>query len=93
MTVRAAREGSVASISGSTLTAAMAMKTEQRGGGRGALEFETTTLTSAEPFLATIGVQGGVWVYKAANGSVVRSDVKADAAAASPAREPLHRSR
>jgi lysophospholipase L1-like esterase len=70
---------SVASISGSTLTAAMAMKTEQRGGGRGALEFETTTLTTAEPFLATIGVQGGVWVYKAADGSVVRSDVKADA--------------
>jgi hypothetical protein len=70
---------SVASISGFTLTAAMAMKTEQRGGGRGALEFETTTLTTAEPFLATIGVQGGVWVYKAADGSVVRSDVKADA--------------
>jgi lysophospholipase L1-like esterase len=79
VTVRATREGSVASISGSTLTAAMAMKTEQRGGGRGALEFETTALTSAEPFLATIGVQGGVWAYKAANGSIVRSDVKADA--------------
>ena len=29
----------------STLTAAMAMKTEERAGGRGALEFETTTLT------------------------------------------------
>jgi lysophospholipase L1-like esterase len=79
VTVRATREGSVASISGSTLNAAIAMKTEQRGGGRGSLEFETTTLTTAEPFLATIGVKGGVWVYTSANGTVVRSAVKADA--------------
>jgi len=55
------------------------MKTEERGGGRGSLQFETTTLTNGEPFLATIGVQNGVWTYKAANGSVVRSEVKADA--------------
>ena len=79
VTVRTRRDGSVASVSGSTLTAAMAMKTEERGGGRGSLQFETTTLTNGEPFLATIGVQNGVWTYKAANGSVVRSEVKADA--------------
>ena len=68
VTVRTTRDGSIASVSGSTLTAAMAMKTEERGGGRGALQFETTTLTNGEPFLAAIGVQGGVWTYKAANG-------------------------
>jgi hypothetical protein len=53
-------------------------KSEARGGGRGTLEFETTTLTSAEPFLATIGVQRGMWIYKAGNGSIVSSRVKAD---------------
>jgi lysophospholipase L1-like esterase len=79
VTVRTTRDGSVASVSGSTLTAAMAMKTEERGGGRGSLQFETTTLTTGGPFLAVIGVQNGLWTYKAANGSIVRSDVKADA--------------
>ena len=79
VTVRTSRDGSVASVSGSTLNAAMAMKTEERGGGRGPLQFETTTLTTAGPFLATIGVQEGVWIYKSAGGSVVRSAVKADA--------------
>jgi lysophospholipase L1-like esterase len=69
---------SVAEIRGSTLTTTTGMKSEARGGGRGTLEFETTTLTSAAPFLATIGVQGGMWIYKAADGSVVQSRVKAD---------------
>jgi lysophospholipase L1-like esterase len=79
VTVRATRDGSVASVSGSTLTATLAMKSEERGGGRGALQFETTTLTNAGPFLATIGVRDGVWIYKGANGTIVRSEVKADA--------------
>ena len=80
VTVRTAREGRVASVSGSTLTATMAMKTEERAGGRGPLQFETTTLANAGPFLASIGVQNGVWIYQSANGSIVRSDVKADRA-------------
>jgi lysophospholipase L1-like esterase len=71
-------DSSVAEIRGATLTATSGMKIEARGGGRGTLEFETTTLTSAAPFQATIGVQGGMWIYKAANGSVVQSRVKAD---------------
>jgi lysophospholipase L1-like esterase len=71
-------DSSVAEIRGSTLTSTTGTKSEARGGGRGTLEFETTTLTSADPFLATIGVQGGMWMYKAANGSVVLSHVKAD---------------
>ncbi len=71
-------EGSVAEIRGSTLTATTGMKSETRGGGRGTLEFETTTLTSAAPFAATIVVQNGMWTYKAADGSVVQSYVKAD---------------
>jgi lysophospholipase L1-like esterase len=71
-------DSSVAEIRGSTLTATMGTKSEARGGGRGTLEFETTTLTSAEPFLATIDVQGGTWIYKAANGTIVHSRVKAD---------------
>ena len=79
VTVHADHDGGVASISGTTLSAAMAMKTEERGGGRGALQFETTTLTPASPFTATIGVEKGVWMYRAANGSVIASTVKADA--------------
>src|SRR5439155_1068261 len=79
VTVRAQRDGAVATISGSTLTATMDMKREERGGGRGSLEFEATTLASATAFTSTIGAQGGVWTYKAANGTPVSSGVKADA--------------
>jgi len=71
-------DGSVASISGSTLAVTMGMKSEQRGGGRGTLEFETATLAAADPFHASIGVREGRWAYVAADGSVVRSNVKAD---------------
>src|SRR5499427_2252010 len=71
-------DGTVAEIRGSTLSATISMKSEPRGGGRGTLEFEATTLTSAAPFVATIGVERGMWVYKAASGSVVQSHVKAD---------------
>jgi hypothetical protein len=46
----------------------MAMKTEQRGGGRSALSSRRRA-DERGAILATIGVQGGVWAYKAANGS------------------------
>ena len=52
-----------------------------RAGGRGALEFEATTLTSTTPFGVTLGVRNGVWIYTASNGTRVVSGVKADAAA------------
>jgi hypothetical protein len=69
--VRARRDGAVATISGSTLNATSEMKREERGGGRGALEFEETTLTPAAPFTATVGVKNGMWAYSASDGSVV----------------------
>ncbi len=58
----------------------MAMKKEERAGGRGSLEFETTTLTAGAPFVATIGVERGVWTYTASTHGKVMSAVKADAA-------------
>jgi len=76
--VRARRDGAVASISGSTLTATSEMKREERGGGRGALEFEATTLAPATPFTATVGVKNGMWAYSASNGGVVSSATRAD---------------
>ena len=81
VTVRASSDGAVAAISGSVLTASMAMKTEQRAGGRGALEFEATTLMSTTPFTVAIGVRNGVWTYTSSNGATVASTVRADAAA------------
>jgi hypothetical protein len=81
VTVRASRDGAVATVTGVTLDAAMTMKSEQRAGGRGALEFETTTLTPSTPFSVTLGVEHGVWTYTASNGTQVGSSVKADAAA------------
>ena len=80
ITVRAPREGDVATVSGLRLEAAMAMKREERAGGRGLLEFETTTLTAGAPFVATIGVERGVWTYTASTHAKVMSAVKADAA-------------
>jgi lysophospholipase L1-like esterase len=80
VTVRAPREGSVATVSGVRLEAAMALKKEERAGGRGSLEFETITLTAAAPFVATLGVEHGVWTYTASTNAKVISDVKADAA-------------
>jgi hypothetical protein len=79
--VRAPRDGAVATVTGVTLDAAMSMKKEERAGGRGALEFETTTLTPSTPFGVTLGVENGVWTYTASNGSHIASGVKADAAA------------
>lgn len=81
VTVRASGNGAVAAIGGVQLEAAMAMKKEDRAGGRGSLEFETTTLTSTTPFTATVGVRNGVWTYTSSNGATVASTVKADAAA------------
>jgi lysophospholipase L1-like esterase len=81
ITVRAPRAGVVATVTGVTLDAAMSMKNEERAGGRGALEFETTTLTPSKPFAVTLGVGNGVWIYTASNGTRVASSVKADAAA------------
>jgi lysophospholipase L1-like esterase len=79
VTVRAQAGGTLASITGSTLTLASQMKHEDRPGGRGALEFEASTLTPAAAFTETIGVKRGVWTLTASNGAVVASTIKADA--------------
>ena len=81
ITVRAPREGAVATVTGVKLDAATAIKKEERAGGRGSLEFETTTLTPTTPFGVTLGVRDGAWTYTSSNGTPVTSSVKADAGA------------
>ena len=81
VTVRSSRDGAVATVTGMTLDAAIAIKKEERAGGRGALQFETTTLTPLAPFGVTLGVERGLWTYTASNGTRIASRVKADAAA------------
>jgi lysophospholipase L1-like esterase len=63
--VRVQGDGTVASLSGSPLAAS----TETKRGGRGAA-YESMTLTPSGEFKASIGVQNGKWIYRAANGSV-----------------------
>src|SRR5439155_13741457 len=72
--VRAQADGTVASISGSTLAA----KSEIKNSPRGSSTFESMSRTADRPFTETIGVQNGKWMFKAASGSVVRSNVAAD---------------
>ena len=69
-------EGTVAAISGSTLSA----KTESKtfGGPGEPVRFDSTTLSVDRQFTATIGVQNGRWTYKPAAGPAIRSAVKAD---------------
>jgi lysophospholipase L1-like esterase len=73
--VRTQADGAVATITGSTLTATSGMKREERARG-GALEFETTTLSTAAPFTASIGVRNGAWTYTSAGGQTIASPVK-----------------
>jgi hypothetical protein len=75
--VRAQADGAVATLSGSTLTATPSMKREERARG-GALEFEATTVSTAAPFTASIGVRSGTWTYTSAGGQTIASTVKAD---------------
>ena len=78
--VRAQADGTVAAVSGATLTATTGIKQIPAAGRGAARDLEETTLTAAGPFTATVGVAHGVWTYTAANGSMVASTVKADAA-------------
>jgi len=73
--VRAQTDGTIAAISGSTLTG----KSEAKKGGRGGtVEFESMTLTPERPFNEAVSVQNGKFTYRSANGTVVRSDAAAD---------------
>jgi len=71
--VRAQSDGIIAAVGGSTLSAKQETKKVA------AKEFEEITLTADRPFTATVGVQGGKWVYKSADGTSVASAVAADA--------------
>ena len=77
VTVRARSDGLIASISGATLDSTTQMKRIERG-GRGPVEIESTTLTPGAAFDAFLGVTGGRWSYKAADGRVMTSAVKAN---------------
>ena len=58
----------------------MAMKREERAGGRGSLEFETTTLTRGSPFVATSASSMASGRTRHRPRTKVASAVKADAA-------------
>jgi len=73
--VRAQADGTVATISGSTLTVTSSMKREERARG-GAVEFEASTVSTAAPFTASIGVRTGTWTYTSAGGQTIASPVK-----------------
>ena len=70
--VRAQSNGIIAAVGGSTLSANQETKKVADK------EFEEITLTAARPFTATIGVQGGKWIYTSASGTSVASAVVAD---------------
>lgn len=70
--VRAQGDGTVAAISGSTLTAKSEIKEVRQR------EFESISLGADRPFTAAVGIQNGKWVYKPATGATVRSQVNAD---------------
>ncbi len=70
LTVRAAGDGTVASIGGSSLTAATTMN---RFAG-----VESMTLSPGPAFSASIGAVAGRWTYTGADRSMIASDVRAD---------------
>jgi lysophospholipase L1-like esterase len=75
---RAQGDGTIATLTGSTLTVTSSMKREDRARG-GALEFEASTVSTAAPFTASIGVRAGTWTYTSAGSQTIASPVKADA--------------
>ncbi len=75
--VRTQANGTVAGISGSTLSATSELK---KAGARGQTEFESITLLPDRvPFNARIEIQNGIWVYTSAKGIKVSSGISADA--------------
>jgi lysophospholipase L1-like esterase len=77
MMVRAQGDGSVTTISGSTLVGKNEVKRVPRG--QTTVEFDSMPLTTDRPFRATIAVQNGKWAYVSAGGINVVSSVNADA--------------
>ena len=81
LSVRAQSDGAVAAVTGATLTATtVAAPPAAARNGRPAIDRRITTLASGPNFTASVGIRNGVWIYVASNGTVVPSNVKADAA-------------
>ena len=78
-TARANGDGTVAAVSGATLT----VRAEERqvpAGRGGTRPLNSTTLTPGAAFTAGIGVSNGVWTYTSSSGRSIASTVKADTA-------------
>jgi lysophospholipase L1-like esterase len=76
MTVRAAADGTIAGITGSTLNATTVPAPPPARGGT--TDRRVTTLSPGVPFTAAVGISGGVWTYTSASGARIASTVKAD---------------
>lgn len=74
--VRAETDGTIAAISGSSLAARSEMKKFAVPGR--SVDFQSTVLSADGPFTATIGIQNGKWIYKAAGAADVTSSINAD---------------
>jgi lysophospholipase L1-like esterase len=74
--VRAQQNGTVATISGRRLAAAIAPQKLERAGRT--VEFESAILTPADNFVASVNVDEGRWAYRGSGGRLIRSDVRAD---------------
>jgi lysophospholipase L1-like esterase len=77
-TVRAQQNGTLATISGNKLNAVIETKKLDRGGRT--TEFESATLTASGTFVSGVVVDNGLWVYRSADGRLIRSEVPADRA-------------
>jgi lysophospholipase L1-like esterase len=77
MMARTQSDGTLAAVSGSTLTARMEMVKSDVGPA--AVEFEEAMLSPDRPFTSTIGVENGKWMYRSADGKRVTSSAAADA--------------
>lgn len=76
MAVRAQGDGVVATLTGSTLgVRADGKKVYVQGAN---VEFDEYWVTRDRPFTAVLGVEQGMWMYKAANGNIIKSVVPAD---------------
>lgn len=76
MMVRPHGSGTLAAISGSTLTATREQK--RSGTGAAPVEFEEAVLSPDRPFTSTIGVENGKWTYTSADGTRVTSGAVAE---------------
>jgi lysophospholipase L1-like esterase len=78
LTVRTRGDGTVATVTGTALTASTGTKTVTRAGAA-AETIASTSLSAGAATASTIGIRRGVWTYTSTSGDVVASSVPADA--------------